>query len=530
LIVGDIQDVGNYAAVGGWEALAPGTTFCNLGTAQIQWVATTNQHPVIAFHLYRLRVVDGSSRFEEIGISWARHGFFALSGTVCCTTCTPAGSGAALGAGCSSPNTAGINGSQQILGPRHPIDPHTGLFPYPPPHPSGGNTGRIEVDVADLEPSSPSGTRYFVECLAIASDDAAAGNQDNGASFREVSVTGSGDVWNFAGLGTTQREVPAIEAWRLADPSVTLRNVRVPNEGLLVLGFAATPLGGGQYHYEYALWNANSHVGVGSFAIAIPAGVQITNVGFHDVSYRGGDGVGGVDQDGTDWPAALQGGILRWATQTAAQDPNANALRWGTAYNFRFDADSPPTSGTIVLGTFENGGTLSTLADVPAGLPPGTPFCAGDGSMSTPCPCSNVGATGRGCANSQNANGAILTSSGDVNLDDVVLVSSGELPSSLTLFLQGDVTNPSGIPFGDGVRCVAGLLKRLYVKSASSTVAVAPQAGDPSITTRSAALGDPIAPGSTRFYQAYYRDPQPGFCPDPPGSTFNASSGQIIVW
>ena len=57
-----------------------------------------------------------------------------------------------------------------------------------------------------------------------------------------------------------------------------------------------------------------------------------------------------------------------------------------------------------------------------------------------------------------------------------------------------------------------------------------PQAGDPTISARSADLGSPIAPGSTRYCQVYYRDPVPSFCPTPPGSTFNASSGQIITW
>ncbi|MEY2784890.1 MAG: hypothetical protein RL277_1097, partial [Planctomycetota bacterium] len=37
-------------------------------------------------------------------------------------------------------------------------------------------------------------------------------------------------------------------------------------------------------------------------------------------------------------------------------------------------------------------------------------------------------------------------------------------------------------------------------------------------------------PGTTRWYQAYYRDANPGFCPNPPGSTFNISSGLVIVW
>ena len=43
----------------------------------------------------------------------------------------------------------------------------------------------------------------------------------------------------------------------------------------------------------------------------------------------------------------------------------------------------------------------------------------------------------------------------------------------------------------------------------------APQAGDPSVSAQSALLGDPIAPGSSRYCQTYYRDPSLSFCPAP---------------
>jgi hypothetical protein len=68
------------------------------------------------------------------------------------------------------------------------------------------------------------------------------------------------------------------------------------------------------------------------------------------------------------------------------------------------------------------------------------------------------------------------------------------------------------------------------VKSASGGAASAPGGGDPSVTAQSSALGDPIGPGDTRFYFAYYRDPNPAFCPMPTGSTFNATNSVSVVW
>lgn len=34
------------------------------------------------------------------------------------------------------------------------------------------------------------------------------------------------------------------------------------------------------------------------------------------------------------------------ASEAFAQNQNANAIRWGTLYNFRFDADQPPDFGS----------------------------------------------------------------------------------------------------------------------------------------------------------------------------------------
>ena len=164
--------------------------------------------------------------------------------------------------------------------------------------------------------------------------------------------------------------------------------------------------------------------------------------------------------------------------------------------------------------------------------PPGAPFCAGDGSLATACPCGNSGVAGRGCNNSVGTGGAWLSSTGLASLsaDSVCLQSAGELPSASTVFLQGSTAVGAGIVFGDGVRCVGGALKRIGIHGASAGSVSYPIAGDTSISARSAILGNPILPGQARYYQAYYRDPNPAFCPNPPGNGWNVSSGQIVTW
>jgi hypothetical protein len=165
-------------------------------------------------------------------------------------------------------------------------------------------------------------------------------------------------------------------------------------------------------------------------------------------------------------------------------------------------------------------------------FPPGTSYCAGDGSLPTPCPCANTGQVGRGCENSIATGGAHLTSFGGASLSDdtVVLTSSGERPTSISILLQGTTNIAAGVTYGDGVRCVGGILKRITTRNAVDGTLAYPLAGDPSISARSATLGNPITSGSMRYYQTYYRDGTASFCPMPPGNTFNVSNGQIIQW
>jgi hypothetical protein len=154
------------------------------------------------------------------------------------------------------------------------------------------------------------------------------------------------------------------------------------------------------------------------------------------------------------------------------------------------------------------------------------PFCAGD-AITVACPCSNNGGARRGCDNSASTNGAHLTVRGSVDPDRVELGLSETLPSSLCFFLQGRSVLASPTAFGDGVRCIGGKLARLAAVATNAGTARYPSVGDPSISSRSAVLGDLIRPGTFRYYQAIYRDPDPGFCTP---ATFNASNAVMVRW
>ena len=81
------------------------------------------------------------------------------------------------------------------------------------------------------------------------------------------------------------------------------------------------------------------------------------------------------------------------------------------------------------------------------------------------------------------------------------------------------------------MRCVGGTLKRLYLKTALAGSITAPEfnAGDLTVSARSAQLGDPIQPGESRCYVVYYRDPIVlGNCMA--SSTFNATQTGSVTW
>ena len=150
------------------------------------------------------------------------------------------------------------------------------------------------------------------------------------------------------------------------------------------------------------------------------------------------------------------------------------------------------------------------------------------------CPCANQpSGPGRGCNNSAATGGAALAADGLASLaaDTLVFTTSGEMPTATSILLQGDAANPGGQVLGQGVRCVVGAIRRLYVKTAVSGSITAPQipSGDATVSARSAALGDPIAPVSTRWYLVYYRDPTVlGTCSAQ--STYNTTQTFAIRW
>ena len=120
VICGDLSDSTNYLVSGTMDAMVMGTTSCNVGNANLNWISGTVNHPLMGGQLYKYKVVAGSGRFESLGQSWVKHAFFAFQENLCCATCI-ATDGSTLGVGCSDPYDFGLNGSQTSLGPKFQV-------------------------------------------------------------------------------------------------------------------------------------------------------------------------------------------------------------------------------------------------------------------------------------------------------------------------------------------------------------------------------------------------------------------------
>jgi hypothetical protein len=408
VIVGDLPSTAGYGAGtdsqgNAIHAYAVGTTSCNIGNVPLNWYANWNEHPVIGQNMYRLDLTN--SRFMQIGQIWLKHGFTALQGTVC-GSCN-ATAGTTLGVGCSDPYSASLNGGQGGLGPKSEVTPSTGEYPYPWINNgtgSGAMFKRLQVRDSDLTAAN---SIFFVSGHYIAHDDAIAGNGNNNESWRRVTVNTS--TFAVSHVDTTQRASAAINAWRAhglgagqQDTAVTITSIDIPNDarqlrnvggsggagsptstgawlaGRAYLGSKVIQTSATSWRYEFALQNLNSDRGFQAFQLPIPndPNLVILQTGFRDVDYHSGE-----PYALTNWTGSTSGGMATWATQTFAQNANANALRWSTMYNFWIECNASPATGTISLPLFK---------PAPANAPAGTPNVI---TVAGPVPTTVVGGT-----------------------------------------------------------------------------------------------------------------------------------------
>jgi hypothetical protein len=402
VIVGDVESVVQFGNNATQVGLAIGTDSCDNGDQPVDWFALPQtDHPVVPQNLYRMSGgADNTERFEQIGQSWMKHTFLALEERVC-GTCNTNGcaTGTHLCPGCSDPYVADLNGNQGQIGSRAWVNPFTGSFPSNANDHSGHNhdgvSHRILVNMSDIDTTQNPGATYFGEAAYISPHEYTwcqshldQCNMFNNFSHRHFTVSGGPTFFTFTPVSSTVRMQPAIMAWAATDATVNQIEPDPGNDGIFFVGYKVTGPTAGVWHYEYALFNMNLDRAIQSFSVPLAPGVNLSNIGFHAPPQHPGwahDGTAGdAGYSSTPWSNDYQPGntSIAWNCETNAQNQNANAIRWGTLYNFRFDADQPPNPTDATVGFFKTGSPIEVLIQAP-----------GDGPAPSPTPTPTATAT-----------------------------------------------------------------------------------------------------------------------------------------
>jgi len=409
------RTVAVYGCEDGVQGFSTGGGICNIGDDGLPGSASIDgDHAVWTQNLYRLM----DDRFMQLGLAWVKHDNWTSALGDCEDCGIPkggCGSDVGLPAGCRDTYAACQNGLQLpaygdcVLDPRSQINPTTGVWSGSSATHCNAASGdviacRLQVKSADLVEAVP----YFVEQQVITPSEET--SRTNNVSYRAANIGGcdtelcSGAVpgctsENQSCTGTgcgCPRELtipnsthwcqePAIRAWQDNDSSVVESpDISDGDGGTMILAAKAWNVDEGIWEYEYALYNMNSDLSARSFCVPLPTDVSVTNIGFHDVDYHSGE-----PYDGTDWPGTVVSGAISWKTDPYTTTPDANALRWGTLYNFRFRADSAPVSSTAVqVGLFKPPyGTLAPLSVAPVASPATGACCLDTGCTITTSAC-----------------------------------------------------------------------------------------------------------------------------------------------
>jgi hypothetical protein len=380
VIVGELPSMGQFGSSGGIVGLAVGTTSCNNGNVDLNWFAMPQtDHPVIPQNFYRMSGgPNNNDRFEQIGQSWLKHAFTALTGNACGFGCNGVG-GSHLGVGCSDPYGSGLNASQSGLGSRAWVNPFTGAYPSTArDHTGHGDsdsapTHRALVPATDLNTTLNPGATYFAEAQYVTPHEYAwcqthpgQCNMYNNASYRQFSVSGT-TSFTFSMVGATVRTIPAINAWTGA--TINTIEPQPGIDGRAFIAYKVTNPSAGVWHYEYAINNQNLDRSIQSFSVPLGCGMTVSNIGFHAPLNHPGianDGTpGSAGYSNTAWTPNQTTNSLTWSSETFAQNQNANAIRWGTLYNFRFDSNRPPQAANAIIGFYKTGAPMTVAIQAP---------------------------------------------------------------------------------------------------------------------------------------------------------------------
>jgi len=373
----------------GEVGMAFSNTMCNPGSVNIPWYqAMQPNHPKFGFLVVRV----ANDKIEQINEwSFCKHAFTSINVNGQCGSCQNPGTGSLMGLNCSDTYGAGNNASRTWLGPPQEIDPWLGTwnpvgsyFDIGDPSQSGypapadgvrslsqsifdSVDNRVTIDEVDL--TTP-GASYYYGLQLIHEGESVANRADN-IAHRGLNASFSGSSWSFSNNSAGQQHGTILDRWTGAEVNVGQNG---NDDGRFYVASKVTSLGGGNYHYEYAIHNVDNSRAGGDFRVPIDAGAVASNFSFGDIDTDGGN----------NWSMARIGNEIVF-TATAN-----NGLEWNTIYNFGFDANFAPGATSCTIGEHRPGAgaafvTVATKAPSGATYATYTPVGTGCGGTQIVC-------------------------------------------------------------------------------------------------------------------------------------------------
>ncbi|RKY19634.1 MAG: hypothetical protein DRQ55_10100 [Planctomycetota bacterium] len=349
-ILSSITQLGHVGSFpNGRAGLSMATTSCNVGDVNAVWLAAMNEdHPGIAMQLHR----DLNGRFEQVGTSWIKHGFFALSNSQC-TPCQNPSGGTFLGVGCSDTYGSSNNGDRFWLGPRDEWDPNEGTwtcegsyFDGTPvdcirsTNGSGNGSVNHRLEAFDADLNNPGATYYYEAFYMVNSDQ----KLDNNIGSRRCTMSWNGNKWNFSTPSASNSliEGPAIERWADAD---MISRAAFKGDGTVIVAVNTTDLGNGFWRYEYAVMNWTVNRRFRSFSV--PSKGALVDPYFHDID----------NQAANDWETSTLGANAKWEFNDVmlAGHKVGGPIELATIYNFGFTSKRPPAMRDAVMRVQNDG-------------------------------------------------------------------------------------------------------------------------------------------------------------------------------
>jgi hypothetical protein len=374
LMLLDTWNIQQFQRVGtfpdGNNALGAFSTVCNAGTSPIPFISAMNpNHAFIHYMVCR----ETQGRLVQIS-TWGYVKHTSGSGNVPspCGTCAGPGDPNQVEVGCADTYGNFQAVDHYDLGPPEEVDPWLGLWvpqcsyfdrgePEAPPGQLCDSTRSLshaqanvlnqtivhQMSVLDADLAVP-GSNFWFQCGYLCPGEAEANRTDNLGS-RGFTPAWNGTSWTIQD-GPDLLPGSVLQRW--AGATLT-SNTNGVDDGRFYVAVKVSGPSIGFYHYEYAIHDRDNKRGLGAFRVPVCPSARVQDFGFRD-----------LDQDGNNnWVASRHGSEITFQTST-------NPLRWNMIFNFWFDSDAAPESGTLSLDQYDIGPGSLTVA-VPGTVPTG---------------------------------------------------------------------------------------------------------------------------------------------------------------